>query len=81
MIYHGTGSVEGATGLFLVVLGQYGMVLVGTWWYWVSVTWYCLVLSGTGLVQGFHACIYIENSGDLVGCHHSGTDGRTKKER
>ena len=24
------------TGWFLVILGQYGAVLVGTWWYWVS---------------------------------------------
>ena len=25
--------------------------------------------------------VNIEKSGDLVGCHHSGTDGRTNKER
>ena len=33
----------------------------GTGWYfryWVNITWYCLVLSGTGLVKGFYACIY-----------------------
>ena len=24
-------------GKYLVVLGQYGAALVGTWWYWVSV--------------------------------------------
>ena len=30
LIYDGAGSVEGATGLFLVVLGEYGTVLVGT---------------------------------------------------
>ena len=41
-----------------MVLGQYGAVLVGTWWYWVSITWYCLVLSGTGLIKGFYASIY-----------------------
>ena len=34
----------------VVVLGQYRAVLFGTWWYWVSITWYCLVLSDTGLV-------------------------------
>ena len=45
------------------VLGQYGAVLVGTWWHWVSVTWYCLVLSWTGLVQRLYACIYWK-SGD-----------------
>ena len=48
----------------LMILGQYGVVLVDTWWYWVSKTWYCLVSSGTGSV-------YIEKSGDLVGCHRS----------
>ena len=30
--YDGTGSVEGSTGRYLVVLGQYGALLVGTWW-------------------------------------------------
>ena len=40
------------------MLGQYGAVQGGTWRYRVSITWYCLVLSGTGLVQGFYACIY-----------------------
>ena len=28
LIYDGTGSVEGSTGWYLVVLGQYGAVLV-----------------------------------------------------
>ena len=42
----------------MVILGQYGAVLVGTWWYWVSITWYCLELSGTGLIWGFNACIH-----------------------
>ena len=35
-----------------------GAVMGGTWWYWVSITWYCLELSGTGLVKGYYACIY-----------------------
>ena len=26
------------------------LVLVGTWWYWVNINWYCLILSGSGLV-------------------------------
>ena len=30
------GSVEGSTGQYLLMLGQYEAVLVGTWWYWVS---------------------------------------------
>ena len=29
-------------GWYLVVLGQYKAVLVGIWWYWVSMNWYCL---------------------------------------
>ena len=53
------------------------LVLVGTWWYWVNINWYCLVLSGTMAFMP----VYIEKSGDLVGCHHSGTDKQTKKER
>ena len=47
LIYDGTGSVEGGTGWYLVVLGQWEAVLVGTWWYWVSRRWYWLVLGGT----------------------------------
>ena len=34
MIYDGTGSIEGGTDWYLVVLGQYGAELVYTWWYW-----------------------------------------------
>ena len=30
LIYDGTGSVEGGTGWYLVVLGQYGALLVDT---------------------------------------------------
>ena len=40
--------ILGGTGYYLVVLGQYRAVLVGTWWCWVSIAWYCLILSGTG---------------------------------
>ena len=56
------------TGWFLVVLGQYRVVLVDIWCYWVSTEqcWlvlvvlgqYNLVYSVTGLVMGFYACIY-----------------------
>ena len=31
LIHDNTGSVEGGAGYYLVVLGQYGAVLVGTW--------------------------------------------------
>ena len=30
------------------VLGQYKAIPAGTWWYWVSINLYCLVLCGTG---------------------------------
>ena len=43
--YDGTGSVEGDTGWYLVVLDEYVAVLVGTWWYW-------LIYDGTGSVWG-----------------------------
>ena len=36
----------------MMVLGQQKAVLVGSWWYWVSKERYCLVLSGTGSVEG-----------------------------
>ena len=32
-------SVYGVTGWYFVVLGQYGAVLIGIWWYWISTTW------------------------------------------
>ena len=37
MIYDGTG-----TGWYLVVLGQYKLVLLGIKWYWVSIGLLCL---------------------------------------
>ena len=64
MIYDGTGSVEGGTGWYLVVLGQYNSVLFGMKSYWVSV----------GLL-----CLYIlKKIGDLDGCHHSRTTTNEK---
>ena len=44
MTYDGTGSVEGGTGWYLVVLGQYRLVLVDIWWYWVSIGLLCLYI-------------------------------------
>ena len=76
-----SGSVWSRTGWYMRVLGQFGAILVGTWWYWVSITWCCLELSGTGLIWGFDACIYWKK-GDLVACYHSGTnERRTRKDR
>ena len=42
MIYDGTESVEGGTGWYLVVLGQYNLVLLGFKWYWVGIGLLCL---------------------------------------
>ena len=52
MIYNGTGSVEGGTGWYLVVLGQYRAVLVDISWHWVTLGRYWLELGGTGSVEG-----------------------------
>ena len=35
-----------------------GSVYDDTGWYLVSVSWYCLVLGGTGSAKGLYACIY-----------------------
>ena len=32
-MHEGTGSVDVGTGSCVMVLGQYGSILVGTWWY------------------------------------------------
>ena len=42
-----------------MVLGQYKAVLVGTWWYWVSIGRYWLVLDGTGSVEGGIGCYLV----------------------
>ena len=58
MIYDGTGLVEGSTGWYLVVLGQYRSVLIDTWWNWVNMEQYWLIYDGTGLVEG-SSCWYL----------------------
>ena len=40
----------------MMVLGQYGAVLVVTWWYWVSIGWYWSVLDNIGSKQGGNGC-------------------------
>ena len=35
-----------------MVLGQYLVVLVSTWWYWVNNGWYWSVFGGTGSILG-----------------------------
>ena len=47
LINYGTGLVQGGTGWYLVVLGQYWAVLVNTLWHWVSrvcTGWYLVAL-------------------------------------
>jgi len=36
LIHDGTGSVWCGAGWYLVVLGQYNLVLLGMKWYWVD---------------------------------------------
>ena len=43
--------IQGGTGRYMMVLGQYGAVLVGTWWYWIRIGWYWSVFGGTGSVE------------------------------
>ena len=50
MVPSGTESASGGTVWCLVVLGQYKDQPTGTWWYWVSLGWYYMVLGGTGSV-------------------------------
>ena len=71
MIYDDTGSVEGGTGWYLVVLGQYNLVLLGIKWYWASKGLLCLYISKK------------KKNEDLVRCHHSRTNDkrRTRKDR
>ena len=52
LINDGTGSVGGSTGGYLVVLGQYGAALVGSWWCRVSMERNWLINDGTGSVEG-----------------------------
>ena len=52
MIYDGTGSVEGSTGWYLVVLGQNRAVWVDIRCYWVSMKRNWLIHDNIGLVKG-----------------------------
>ena len=58
MVLDCTWSVEGGTGCHLVVLGQYRVALVDTWWYWVSIGRYWLIYDGTRSVWG-NTCWYL----------------------
>ena len=43
-----------------VILDGTGSVYDDTGWCLVSISWYCLVLGGTGSAKGLYACIYWE---------------------
>ena len=61
------GSVDGSTGWYLVVLGQYNLVLLGFKWYWVSM----------GLL-----CLYILKNMEIwLGVTITGKRRRTRKDR
>ena len=66
----GTGSVEGSSGWYLVVMGQEKAVLVNTLWYSVSIGWYWFILYGNGSVwsgTGSHMMALGQYGSILVG--------------
>ena len=44
LVFGGTWSVWGSTGWFLVILGQYNLVLFGIKWCWVNKGLLCLYI-------------------------------------
>ena len=44
MVLGGTGSVWVGSGWYLVVLGQYNLVLIGIKWYWARKVLLCLYI-------------------------------------
>ena len=50
MVLGRTGPIEGGTGRYMMVLGQDRLVLVDTWWYWVSMERYWFIYYGSGTV-------------------------------
>ena len=58
MVLGATGSEEGSTGRYMMVLGQDRLVLVDTWWYWVSMERYWFIYDGTGSVW-VNTCWYL----------------------
>ena len=59
----GTDLVWCGTGWYLVLLGQYKLVLLGFKW------------------SGALMPVYVDKSGDYVGCYHSEQTTTNKKER
>ena len=44
MVQDGAWSVWGDAGWYMVILGQYNLVLLGIKWYWVCKMLYCLYI-------------------------------------
>ena len=44
LVFGGDGSVWGGTGWYLVVLGQYKLILLGIMWYRVTIGLICLYI-------------------------------------
>ena len=66
--------------LVLGDMGQFGVVMFGTQWYWVRIGWYCLIFDSTGSVQGGTGwylvssswyCLVLGGIGLLYGFHGS----------
>ena len=57
-LMNGTGSVWCSAAWYLMVRGQYGAVLLSTWWHWVSKRQYWLIHDGTGSDWG-DTCWYL----------------------
>ena len=58
MVLGDTGSIEGGTGQYMMVLGQYRSVLVDTLWHWVRMERYWFIYVGTGSVW-VNTCLYL----------------------
>ena len=58
MVHGGTGSIEGITGQYMMVLSQFRSVLIDTLWYWVSMERYWFIHDGTGSVW-VNTCWYL----------------------
>merc|ERR1711978_90882 len=58
-----------------------GSVYDDNGWYLVSISWYCLILGGTGSVKGLYACIYWKKwrFGRVLPMPHRHTDNRKGK--
>ena len=61
-----------------VVLDGTGSVYDDTGWYLISLSWYYLILGGTGSVKGLYACIYWKKwrFGRVLPMPHRHTDNR-----